>query len=223
MNTAIKCGNCKVTHGSVMEVKTCYAQDERPVTPIVQEDELLPCEAKAIATGKVNAPALASVKQVEFILKLQDERNCLSDRKEVEMLTKQNASLLIEALLAMPKPKERLQEASEQPVAEGHALVTAGYYAIDIDGTVKFYRIDKPTEGKWAGYTFVKVQASDEFHPIKNRETKATILATISAQGVKESQARYGQLIGKCGICGRTLTDETSRAFGIGPVCREGF
>jgi hypothetical protein len=32
---------------------------------------------------------------------------------------------------------------------------------------------------------------------------------------------RYGMLIGKCGVCGRTLTDEESRANGIGPVCAE--
>jgi uncharacterized protein DUF6011 len=30
---------------------------------------------------------------------------------------------------------------------------------------------------------------------------------------------RYGQELGECGHCGRTLTDEASRAAGIGPVC----
>jgi len=33
----------------------------------------------------------------------------------------------------------------------------------------------------------------------------------------------YGTELGECGVCGRTLTDEKSRAYGIGPVCRERF
>lgn len=35
-----------------------------------------------------------------------------------------------------------------------------------------------------------------------------------------EEAARFGQLYGVCAVCGRTLTDETSIAAGIGPVCR---
>lgn len=32
-----------------------------------------------------------------------------------------------------------------------------------------------------------------------------------------------GRLYGRCFVCGRTLTDETSIEKGIGPVCEEGF
>jgi superfamily II DNA or RNA helicase len=40
--------------------------------------------------------------------------------------------------------------------------------------------------------------------------------------GAEGCMARYGRELGRCGRCGRELTDETSRAIGIGPICREG-
>lgn len=111
-------------------------------------------------------------------------------------------------------------ETSAQPTATDLPEVPAGHYAVDgEDGTLKFYRVDRPTEGRWAGYTFVKVQASDDLYPVKGGAATA-ILAKI-AEAPVEAMTRYGQEIGSCGRCNRTLTDETSRAFGIGPDCRK--
>ena len=45
-------------------------------------------------------------------------------------------------------------------------------------------------------------------------------IAEIAADPV-EALVRYGKLIGACGYCGRTLTDEQSRADGVGPECFE--
>lgn len=96
----------------------------------------------------------------------------------------------------------------------------AGRYALrGEDGVVKFYRLDKPTKGKWAGWTFLKVQASDDLYPVRNKAEKARIIAAIEAD-VEGAERLYGQELGKCARCGRTLTDETSRAYGIGPDCR---
>jgi hypothetical protein len=101
--------------------------------------------------------------------------------------------------------------------------VPAGRYAIDHgNGVVKFFRVDKPTEGKWAGYTFVKRQASDDEFPVRNRVERDSILATIAVDVVAASKL-YGTTLGVCGVCGRTLTDATSRAAGIGPVCAAKF
>ena len=95
----------------------------------------------------------------------------------------------------------------------------AGRYAVDTEeGHLAFYRVDRPTEGKWAGYTFVKVQASDELHRVRGQAAKA-VLAKMAVDPTA-AMLRYGQDIGECGHCGRTLTDETSRQLGIGPVCR---
>lgn len=91
------------------------------------------------------------------------------------------------------------------------------YYALrDEDGTVKFYRVKAGTKPGW---WWVEAQASDEFHSIRNVATKNEILRAIIAAGPEESMRLYGREIGSCGRCHRTLTDETSRANGIGPDC----
>jgi hypothetical protein len=96
--------------------------------------------------------------------------------------------------------------------------VPAGRYALEVDGGVKFYLVDRPTEGRWAGRTFVSVQASDDKYPVRNPESRNDILAAI-AVNPKEAMLRYGRELGHCGHCGRTLTNDESRERGIGPVC----
>ena len=126
----------------------------------------------------------------------------------------QAVSKKIDELKTMPKVVADSKDKSPLPD------VPAGRYAVDgEDGTLKFYRVDRPTEGRWAGYTFVKVQASDELHPVKGRIASAAILNKIVAVGPQEAMLRYGREIGSCGHCGRTLTNEESRERGIGPVC----
>lgn len=110
--------------------------------------------------------------------------------------------------------------ASTEEIKATQVEVPAGRYALrGEDGVVKFYRLDKPTQGKWAGYTFLKVQASDDLYPIRNKAEKARIIAEIGKDTLAAEQL-YGRELGKCSRCGRTLTDETSRAYGIGPDCR---
>lgn len=96
----------------------------------------------------------------------------------------------------------------------------SGYYAIKDpkDDILKFYKIDVPTKGKWANYTFVSVQASEDLYPIKDRYHREQILNAIEQDPI-ESLKRYGIEIGRCSICGRTLTDQISRQRGIGPIC----
>lgn len=90
------------------------------------------------------------------------------------------------------------------------------YYAVEIDGVTKFYRVKQGTKPGW---WWIDAQASNEFHPVRNVATKNTILRAIIDQGAEECLRNYGRLIGSCGRCHTTLTDETSRANGIGPDC----
>lgn len=92
------------------------------------------------------------------------------------------------------------------------------HYAVEIDGVLKFYQI-KP--GSKPGWWWVDAQASDTLFPVRNVATKNEILRAIVAAGAEACRARYGQEIGECGRCGRTLTDELSRSRGIGPDCWE--
>lgn len=96
--------------------------------------------------------------------------------------------------------------------------VPAGRYAIEVDGKLGFFKVDQPTEGRWAGYTFVKQMASDTEYAVRG-DRKDLVLSAI-ANAPQAASIRYGREIGKCGVCGRTLTNEESRAAGIGPICR---
>jgi hypothetical protein len=218
--SAIKCGKCKGIHGSVQEVRSCYAGGSA-VTTLEREDDLLPCERKAIETGKVafHAP---TEKQMAFLEKLLETKEHNFDAEAIASIRDQDRRAVsghIDFLVSRPAKKAT----ATAPAPSAASDVPEGYYAIDFDDTVRFFRVDCPTEGKWAGRTFVSVQASDEFHSIRNADKRNAILSAIKAQGIKESMVRYGHLIGRCGVCNRTLTDETSRAMGIGPVCREKF
>lgn len=93
------------------------------------------------------------------------------------------------------------------------------------DNNIRFFKVDRPEEGRWAGFTFLTEGVGgghgdlDWRYPIKERETKKAILNAILKDPLSALR-RYGMEVGHCGHCGRTLTNEESRKFGIGPVCR---
>jgi hypothetical protein len=97
--------------------------------------------------------------------------------------------------------------------------VPEGHYALLLADGWKFYRVSRPTIGKWAGRVFVDLQASDEYFPVRDKDFRNRILAAISDAGVQEAMLAYGQQIGRCGVCNRTLTHPESIRGGIGPVC----
>lgn len=128
------------------------------------------------------------------------------------------------ATVAAPRPSTATADRAPAPEPEKVPDVPAGRYAIlapDRTGSevLKFFRIDIPTEGRWKGYVFVKEQASDDLYPVRDKDRRNAILRKI-AEDPRKAMLEYGRKIGKCGHCGRTLTDEESRAYGIGPVCR---
>lgn len=113
-----------------------------------------------------------------------------------------------------PGPDRETEAAKTPPVPDGRYAVMHG------DGVLRFYKVNTPTEGRWDGFTFVQVQASDELHPVRNRSQRMAVLDAI-ADDPQSAAERYGREIGECGVCGRTLTDEASRARGIGPICAD--
>jgi hypothetical protein len=138
-------------------------------------------------------------------------------------LPKPGASMLIDWLREQPM-KSRHQDTfgpsvSDLPRAD---IVPAGRYAIDTRlgaiNTVAFYKVDRPDEGRWAGHVFVKhVVGGDELR--MSRADSRVILLRIAEAGAEAASARYGHMIGECGMCGRQLTNDESRARGIGPIC----
>lgn len=139
-------------------------------------------------------------------------RTAMNEMREAGFFDKKAASAAIKALLEIPKNPVKVVNLPELPD------VPAGRYAVENeDGDLRFYHVNRPTEGKWAGRTFVKVQASDDLHAVRGKAA-ASVLAKIAAD-VDTAGRRYGQELGVCGDCGRTLTDAESRARGRGPIC----
>jgi hypothetical protein len=144
-------------------------------------------------------------------------------------LAKMAGSALITAHKNAPFKQVRVTAAMAEAIAPGASTaeieaveLPAGRYAVcdPTDSVIKFFKFDRPTTGRWAGYSFLKVQASDDLYPVRDQAKKALILAEI-AKDVKGAEQAYGQLLGRCYACGRTLTDATSRELGIGPECRK--
>lgn len=101
--------------------------------------------------------------------------------------------------------------------------IQEGHYAIDgRDGRqTDFYRVDRPTEGKWSGWTFLKMVVGGKPDVrVKSHDIIYSVLEAIQKDPAKAAQ-RYGVELGQCSRCNRHLTDEVSRSLGMGPDCRE--
>jgi Family of unknown function (DUF6011) len=137
-----------------------------------------------------------------------------------------NVSVWIDRLKSKIAELKQAARVSNVPLRTGQEVRIADslpadhrphYYAVgDGPEDIKFYRIKR---GNKAGVFFIEAQASDEFHPVRNAATRRSILAAIEDLTPAVCMSNYGQLIGSCGRCHRTLTDANSRAMGIGPEC----
>jgi hypothetical protein len=119
-----------------------------------------------------------------------------------------------------------------EAIALDFDLPPSGAYALPTqDGAVNelaFWLVNRPDEGKWAGWTFLAQQISGDKRragAIRPNGTSTSpqavaILKRITAEA-EEAMLRYGRELGVCGHCGRTLTNDESRELGIGPICRE--
>lgn len=169
-----------------------------------------------------------TAKQVQFLQRLNEELGIDAsftfdevDRKH----DRQSLSRLIDRRLAEAKSKRESEgETHERARDEGWPDVAQGHYAVErLDDTndLDFYRVDRPEEGKWAGRTFVKqIIGGRPAERVEYREV-ASVLQRIVDADPAAAAVRYGREIGRCARCNRELTDETSRASGYGPDCRE--
>ena len=150
------------------------------------------------------------------------EINRLLNSCDAAMLTKSGASKMIDWLRDQPVKAAAKPQASSPTGLPREDVVPAGRYAVATDdGAVNelaFYKVDRPTEGRWAGYVFVKhLVGADEQR--MSKDASRAIMHKIAEVGAEAASAAYGHEIGKCGVCGRRLTNDDSRERGIGPVC----
>lgn len=240
----VKCGKCKGKHASAGDVRKCYQGETVGVSHIGNDSLRSKYETKgtprqsttvwaknnqrSFGANESRPTATATVakatsKQAWLIVDLLRQRAALQGQTPTwdqdEMAAQQMEQSRSEASEAIERLIQEVKDLkAEAPVAK--ATVPAGRYAIDRDGTIKFYVVSRPTEGRWAGLTFVDIQASDERHSIRSRSERLSILDQIG-EDVQGAMERYGRELGHCGHCGRTLTNEVSRERGIGPVCAQ--
>lgn len=135
---------------------------------------------------------------------------------------------------ALAKVKDReaqwAKEREERPSSGlnlWEALPEGTVYAAadNAEGHTSFVRMDKVDSGKWAGWVFVKGQIGPDFLKVGSQRPDAEyrgqwldVIRNVIAD-VPAAIARYGQEIGRCGVCNRDLTNEASRRKGIGPDC----
>lgn len=159
------------------------------------------------------APAvrLASEKSVEFMVSLWLERSNKATAEQVRAWGSQQDQATVSAKIDWLKTQPRLWSKVEKTPE-----VPAGRYAITGEnGQTVFLKVSVSKNGR----TFVAIQAGSDYHTTAWPVAKA-LLAKIAEAGLDAAMIRYGRELGVCGRCGRELTDEESRAAGIGPVCR---
>jgi copper chaperone CopZ len=142
---------------------------------------------------------------------------------EVEAMTARECSAAIDRCLAALKAATSAQV--EIPAVPARARlnfdeILDGNYALRCEGDmIKFYRITTSKKG----FKNVQVRASDELHEVQWKAGIA-IMHKIVAAGLVESRMLFVTELGRCCKCGRSLTDEASRANaqvngGYGPDC----
>lgn len=106
-------------------------------------------------------------------------------------------------------------------LTEDYTDIPAGRYAVTgEDGTTDFYHVQYG-KNRWEGKLFVKLHVAGREDTNLRVANAITVLEKIRRDGPREAAVRYGHAIGRCSCCGRELTNEDSRAAGIGPVCAE--
>lgn len=158
----------------------------------------------------------------------EDQQAFLADLSDANLdrLTMKQGINVIHKLKSLPWKRELNSELENRNAATSTTAaelpkVREGYFFIidPTNGEERFFRVThgKPG-GRWEGYVFLDVQASDYFYAIKDRTHREAVLAEIAKDEVK-AMNEYGLRLGRCGVCNRTLTDRHSILRGIGPIC----
>lgn len=137
--------------------------------------------------------------QIRFLRVLSTD----AGEDEPKVRTKQEASDEIERLIAIRDATKSGSKAAEE-----------GMYRIP-DGTI--YRVQIAKQGSGRPYAKKLVEDADGWHfrRVAGMQFRLKASDKLSLDEAKE----WGKLYGVCCKCGADLTDETSIAEGIGPIC----
>lgn len=208
-----RCGNCRQSHQTVEDIKTCYRGGNT-------NSEFIP--SGTTATSRNAEPATEKqVNYVQELIALKDttELGKLVDQHVVVTMTavlagrdisKREASDLINALNLMPRKPQPEDEVPE------------GKYAVEgSDGIVQFWQVDKPTAGKWAGRVFVNmlVGSPGSWRTVRSPRVTSNAAMMAIVADTPGAAALFGIKTRTCGRCASPLSNIRSRAAGYGHHC----
>ncbi len=204
-----KCGNCHQSHATVADIKACYAG------VAVQDD------------GSKEPYWPASDKQVRYALGLQEERNLPEDYKvksdaDFHAMERDEVSAVINLLKTFTRKDGAATERKQWTMPEGrYALRIARGGPQENDHVWCFYQVDKPTEGRWTGYTFIKrlIGSPGTYRKENMAPAERNKVLDLIENDPNKAMTDYGLQSGVCGKCGSPLTNPESLARGIGPIC----
>jgi Family of unknown function (DUF6011) len=164
----------------------------------------VPADTRSLRPEFLPAEPKASDRQVAFIKHLASERGRTVSEDALREMTRSEASELINRLLALP----RVAAATSDDELE------AGMYRVG-DEIFKVQRAVHGSGRMYAKRLVVDGPGEAHFEFADKAISKITAEHRMSLEDAKA----FGAVYGVCCCCGATLTDETSIAAGIGPVC----
>lgn len=104
-------------------------------------------------------------------------------------------------------------------------IPAAKYVAKDATGTLVFIEVQRAEKGKWAGKTFVKqlIGAPGNWRKVPMYPWASSALLGQVAADPKAAALAYYTNFTVCSRCDAPLSDEVSRARGLGPDCVKHF
>lgn len=174
--------------------------------------------------------SLDLIEQARANAKTEWERNFVASVTEQYnarwTISEKQAAVLVKIASAVKPAREPRVPAAALDLSG----VPSGRYAVPDGDTRLKVKIDHVTEGKWAGWTFVKDAAEyGQGRKYGSQRPGQTYRGAIEEQlraiaaDPRAASAAYGKLTSTCGVCGRHLEDEESVARGIGPICAGRF
>lgn len=163
----------------------------------------------------------ATARQEEFLAELAAEVHgdnapefILAHREGGTFDDRAATSRVIDALMQARKDMRARARAADD---RRYDDVEPGYYATEYQGVLRFYRVAEG-KGRWAGRTWLNRFRSDELGRV-GRDEAVVVRKAIAADPLGAGML-FARELTRCRVCGRMLTDEKSRALGIGPDCR---
>jgi Family of unknown function (DUF6011) len=235
------CGRCKTKGVDIAHVRSCYgmtpAQDptmsrQGPAQEPLPASDLARDLSNAIASLQEPPTWPGSPKQIVYAMGLQEERILPDDyhiktERQLQNMERDAISSLISMLKTFPKKEGNKQREWSMPEGR-YAIEETEFESVPgVPGGSTpvthwtFWEVSKPDQGRWAGYTFIKmlVGAPGNYRKVNvGPSRRNNVLAHIDADP-KKAMVDYGLHSEVCGRCSSPLSDPESLVRGMGPKC----